>query len=238
MTVQAQLKPVKRKKLYQDIVEQLEEMMLRGQLSPGDTLPSERDLMDQFAVGRTSVREALFSLQKMGLITVRNGEKAYVTKPSAEHLVSELSGAAKHMLASNDGVREFQGARIIMEMALARNAARIATAQDIGQLRNALEKNRLAINDIVEFAATDVDFHFVIAKINGNSIFQALHGATSEWLSEQRLTSLRSEGATQSAFDAHLAIFNAIEARDADAAEAAMKDHLTRVTGFYWTAKG
>jgi DNA-binding FadR family transcriptional regulator len=237
MTVQAQLKPIKRKKLYEEIVEQLEQMMVRGQLAPGDNLPSERELMDQFAVGRTSVREALFALQKMGLITVRNGEKAFVTKPSANHLISELSGAARHMLSTEEGVREFQEARVLMETALTRNAARQATANDIDRLSSALAKNKLALDDIVEFAATDVVFHYEIAKINGNTIFEALHSAASGWLSEQRLISLRAPGATKSAFQAHKSIFEAIVARDPDAAEVAMAEHLANVTRFYWKAK-
>ena len=72
------LSPVRRRKLYEEIVDRLEALMLDGTLAPGDQLPSERELMVTFQVGRTAVREALFALSRMGLISLQNGAKLYV----------------------------------------------------------------------------------------------------------------------------------------------------------------
>jgi DNA-binding FadR family transcriptional regulator len=226
--------PVKRKKIYEEIVERLEAMMLDGTLSPGDILPAERDLMDSFQVGRSSIREALFALQRMGLVSLRNGERAYVTTPSADVVVNELGGAVKHLLARPEGARELQAARTMHEISLARHAARHATDDDLRELKTALDNNRAAMGDLATFTRTDVAFHLVLARIPKNSIFTSLHAALASWLSEQRTTSLRNEGAEQAAFEAHEAIYRAIAARDPDAAERAMQGHLEEVGSYYW----
>ena len=226
--------PVRRQKLYEPIVEQLEAMITSGRLSPGDELPSERDLMEQFGVGRPSVREALFALQRRGLIRIRNGERPQVTRPSASALIEEFSGAARHMLAGSEGARDFQGARVIIEASLARHAARNATPEDVALLEGALRRNEEAVGHYRVFSETDVAFHRAITSIARNTIFDALQDATSVWLAEQRLISTRDPTAEHAAVCAHRRIFAAIEARDADAAEEAMQRHLEEVATYYW----
>ncbi len=209
--------------------------MLDGVLPPGELLPSERDLMDTFQVGRSSIREALFALQRMGLVSLRNGERAYVTRPSAKALVSELAGAVRHLIAQPEGARELQEARALHEISLARFAAEHASDADIERLRIALEENRAALGNINEFTRTDVQFHLVLAEIPNNSIFVSLHLALADWLAEQRLTSLRVEHAEAAAFAAHEAIYTAVAGHDPDAAERAMREHLDAVGKYYWT---
>jgi DNA-binding FadR family transcriptional regulator len=230
--------PVKRRKLYEPIVEQLEAMMTSGLLSPGDELPSERDLMEQFGVGRPSVREALFALQRRGLIRIRNGERPEVTRPTARALIEELSGAARHMLAGSDGSKDFQGARVIIEASLARHAARHATIDDVARLAEALRRNEAAVGSYRAFSETDVAFHRAITRIARNPIFDALQEATSVWLAEQRLISTRDPAAEAAAVRAHRRIFAAIKAGNADAAEEAMHHHLEEVSTFYWQQVG
>lgn len=236
VTLDAQ--PVRRRKLYQDIVERMEQLMLSGRLQPGDLLPSERELMQTFEVGRTSVREALFALQRMGLIEIRNGERPCVTRPSAIGMVRELSGAARHMLSSPDGAREFQQARGIIEVALARYAAEHATEADIAALRQALALNGAAIDDMDAFTRTDVAFHLRIAEVTRNSIFSALNTAVNDWLAEQRTVGLGHPDAARAAFKAHGAICEAIAAHRPDEAERAMRAHLAEVEAYYWAGRG
>jgi GntR family transcriptional regulator, sialic acid-inducible nan operon repressor len=232
------VQPVRRRKLYEEIVEKIQELMLDGRLAPGDQLPSERDLMTRFQVGRTAVREALFALNRMGLVSLQNGERALVTRPTPKILLSELSGAVRHMLAAPDGVRHFQNARALFETALARDAALNATEEDIGRLEAALLRNREALGNADAFIASDVAFHYVLAEMPRNPIFTALHAAIAEWLQEQRATSVHEHGSPDAAYRAHERIFRAIKARDADAAERAMRDHLEEVGRFYWQARG
>ncbi len=238
MTTSFDVQPVRRRKLYEEIVERIEQLMLEGHLAPGDQLPSERDLMTRFRVGRTAVREALFALNRMGLISLQNGERALVTRPTPKILLGELSGAVRHMLAAPDGIRHFQNARALFETALARDAAANATEDDLGRLEAALERNREALGNADAFIASDVAFHYVLAEMPRNPIFTALHAAIAEWLQEQRATSVHEHGSPDAAFRAHRRIFLAIQARDVDEAERAMRDHLAEVSRFYWQARG
>lgn len=228
--------PIRPRKLYEQVLARIEAAIYDGRYAPGDQLPSERELMEAYGVGRPSVREALFALQRMGLVAVNSGERARVRQPTPESLVSELSGPARHFLAQQDGVRHFQQARVFLEVALARHAAEHAAARDIEGLAGALEANRRAIGN-ESFQRTDVAFHYVLAQMPRNPIFTALHGAMAEWLLEQRTVSLRARGAARAAYRAHARIYETIAAKDSEAAEAAMRDHLAETEAFYWRVR-
>jgi GntR family transcriptional repressor for pyruvate dehydrogenase complex len=227
---------IRRRRLYEEVASRIEAMIHDGSLKPGDQLPSERELMRRYGVGRPAVREALFALQKMGLVAVSAGDRARVTRPTPEVVVESLSGAARHMLAAPHGVRSFQDARVFFEVGLARHAATHASNGDIAEIRRALEANRLTIGDIPRFEKTDVEFHYVLAVIPRNPIFPAIHAAIAEWLVEQRHITLRRPGQNEIAYQAHAAIARAIEARDPDRAERLMRAHLEQVASVYWDA--
>lgn len=230
--------PLKRRRLYEDVIEHLEAAINSGEFKAGDQLPSERDLMAHFGVGRPSIREALFALRRMGLISMKAGERARVATPTPAALVKELSGLARHLLAAPDGVRSFQQARTFFETALAEHAARNASDEDIEALKAALQANKSALQDSEDFQRTDVEFHFLIAQIAKNPVITALHAGLVEWLAEQRRTSGRSKGAKKATIAAHTKIFKAIADRNSFAAGEAMREHLGEVESFYWAATG
>jgi len=124
------MKLVARKK-YQEIAEHLELLVLSGKLKPGDRLPAERQIMEEFDAGRSSVREALFALQRQGLLTSRPGAVPRVSVPTADGIFAELSGSVRHYLNRPEGLREMQDARTLLEIGLARRAAIMATEADI-----------------------------------------------------------------------------------------------------------
>lgn len=225
---------IPRRRLYQEVAARIEALIQKGTYKPGDQLPSERDLMKQFGVGRPAVREALFSLQKMGLVVVSQGDRARVTKPSSEVLLGSLSGAVRQLLSAPDGVRQLQDARLFFEAGLARHAALHATAGDIAALDAALESNRQALGDMAQFERTDVEFHHAIARIARNPIFEAMHQALIGWLTEQRHITLGAPRQQDFAFRAHQQITAAIAAKNADRAERMMRDHLQHVARIYW----
>lgn len=229
--------PIRRSRVYQEIARRLEEQILDGRLKPGDSLPSERELMARHGVGRPAVREALMSLQKAGLLTIQNGERARVVPPSAISLVGELSTAARYLLHQQDGIRQFQEARLFFEVGLVRHAASYATEQDLARLVDALAANEASVGDMKLFAQTDVAFHFVLAEIPRNPIFVAMHIALAEWLTEQRSSTLSRRGAAKGALASHRAIYEAIARRSPDDAEAAMRDHLREVEALYWKGR-
>jgi len=223
---------VRQRKLYEEVAARLERMIAEGHYAAGDALPSQRTLMETFGVGRPAIREALFHLQKMGLIDIRSGTRAIVTLPTPAFVVDALAVTARHMLAAPGGVQNFQSLRVFFEVGLARHAAEHATADDLARFRAALDENRASLGDLKRFERTDVDFHFVLAVIPRNPMFTAIHAALAEWLLEQRQTTL-APGEDKVAYEAHRAIFEAVKSRDADRAEAAMRAHLDYVTRRY-----
>jgi len=229
--------PVRKRKLYEEIVERLQASMLDGRLALGEQLPSERELMTTFQVGRTAIREALFALNRMGLVSLQNGERAIVTRPSASALLDELSPSILHMLQASDGVRHFQDARMLFEVALARHAAQHATEEDIAELAAALKANKEAMDNLDEFVETDVEFHFVLARIARNPIFTSLHSAIAAWLKEQRAISVHQPTSPERAYRAHARIYRAVADQDVDGAERAIRKHLEEVGRFYWKAR-
>ena len=229
---------IRRRRLYEDVAERVEQRIRDDEFAAGARLPSEREMMREFGVGRPAVREALFHLSKMGLIELKSGERARVAVPTPMAVVEQLSGPARYFLSNPDGVRHFQEVRIFLEAGLARYAAEHASATDLGALADALEQNRLSIGDRRKFADTDVAFHFAIAVIPRNPIFTALHAAIFEWLKDQRTTTLGEPGQIRVAYAAHAAICEAVVARDPVRAERAMRAHLEQVSGLYARVSG
>src|SRR5215467_15726545 len=169
--------PIRRRKLSEEAALRLEAMIRDGTFPPGTMLPPERELMKIFGVGRASIREALFALNRMGLVLLRNGERPMVTTPTPATLITELSGAARHFLSQPNGTGWFQEARALFETGIAAMAAQRATDEDVGRLRGALDANTAARGDIGRFERTDVAFHYALATITGNPIFTAVHDA-------------------------------------------------------------
>jgi GntR family transcriptional repressor for pyruvate dehydrogenase complex len=228
------IRKIRRRKLYEDVAHELEAMIRSGRYTPGSQLPSERKITEQFGVGRSAVREALFALHKMGLVQVSSGERARVIEPTAAVLVRELSGAVRAFLSRPDGVLHFQDARALFEIGITRKAALVATDQDLDRLAAALAANRAAITNLPAFKRTDVEFHTALAAVTRNPIFAALNEALSEWLAEQRSTTASAGASPEEVYQAHARIFEAVAARDPIAAQAAMAEHLDYVAAYYW----
>jgi DNA-binding FadR family transcriptional regulator len=228
---------VERRTLSEQVAEQLEAEILEGRLSENDQLPSERELMEQFGVGRPAVREALFYLQRLGLIAINSGTRARVIRPTAEAVMARLSGVTRQLLSKPNGQQYFQEARAMFEISLARYAAHHATESDLIRLREALQENRDAIGDEARFKRSDNDFHGVLASIGCNPIFDGIHVALSEWLDDRRAQVLQQQDEDKAALAAHIELVKAIESRDPDASEAAMRRHLDRHYGTYMQLK-
>ena len=229
---------IERKKLFEHVAAHLEAQILAGKLRPGDQLPPERDLQSTFGVGRPAIREALIALQKAGLVELTNGARARVLMPTASRIFTGVAPAVRQMLSNEEGYRHFQGARLFFEVGLAREAARHASDDDLKALSDALLTNRQAIGNREAFTGTDIAFHFELAKIARNPVFIALHDQISDWLTEQRTVTLAASGQEQRAYEAHKAIYEAIRRRDADAAEAAMREHLEQLASTFWDQRG
>ena len=226
--------PIRRRKLSHEVLDRLLGRLRSGEFPVGSTLPSERELMEHFAVGRPAVREALQALERMGFIAIVHGEGARVQALSAEGVIGQISDAAIHMLSmSGDLLESLKDARMFFETGMVRIAAEHRTAEDLEHLAEALEANRQSIDDQSAFHATDMAFHRAIADASGNPIYSAVSRATLDWLSKFQADLVRNPGAEKSIFAEHRKIFEQIEAQDPDAAAEAMIIHLTRANQNY-----
>jgi GntR family transcriptional repressor for pyruvate dehydrogenase complex len=223
-----------RRKLFEQVATYLERDILAGALKPGDRLPPERDLQQRFGVGRPAIREALIILQRSGLVELRNGAGARVAIPSASSIVAGMVPAVQQMLSGRVGQRQLQDVRLFMEVGLVRHAAVNASAEELETLGRALEANCAAIGNVEAFIRTDVGFHYCLARMMRNPAFTALHDAMSTWLEFQRRVALQEPDEDRRGYEAHARVFAAVVARDADAAEAAMRAHLAAGWVAFW----
>ena len=136
---------VERKKLSETVAEELELMIRQGEISEGDALPAERELMTVFGVGRPSIRDALSALARKGLVKISSGERTRVTRPSPDIIISELSGMSKDFLTQPKGLQYFDQLRKFFESSLVRHAAEFATEQQLQELQKALELNEKSV---------------------------------------------------------------------------------------------
>lgn len=215
-----------RKKLSDEVRLRLEEMIREEVYPLGTMLPSERDLMEMFGVGRPSIREALYALERMGLVKINTGERAKVTRPTPDHFLSSLAGAARMLLGRPEGVANFEQARLFLEEGCARHLAAHATAEQIETIEAALARNEAAIGKARAFAMTDVAFHRTLTEMVSNPIFIAVHDAFVDWLISQRPLPDRPEISNRESFEGHVAIVEAIRARDPERAGRVMREHL------------
>ncbi len=134
--------PIPRRKLSDEVFDRLERMISSGELTPGDDMPSERELMDRFKVGRPAIREAMQALERMGLVAISHGERAKVLELTAKSLFRQMDLTAKIMLAkSADTLEHLKSARIFFERGMAREAAQKASAEDIAALHAILDRS-------------------------------------------------------------------------------------------------
>jgi DNA-binding FadR family transcriptional regulator len=89
--------PIQRRKLYQEVLDRLMQRIERAELKPGDQLPSERELMETYGVGRVAVREALQDLARSGIVEISHGERARVATPTASLLIDQIAEGARHL---------------------------------------------------------------------------------------------------------------------------------------------
>jgi DNA-binding FadR family transcriptional regulator len=226
--------PIQRRKLYHEIVDRLLTRIRAGEFPPGGQLPSERQLMESYAVGRPAVREALLTLQRMGLITITHGDRARLVEISADTAIRQVSEVARLLLETSPGSLEhLKQARLFFEVGMVRMAAEKATARDIERLRLALDEHRAALEDGTQFLAKDMAFHRAIAAVSGNPIFEAVSRAMLEWLERFYVDLVRAPGREPVGLAEHMRIFNAVAKHDADAAARAMTAHLTRANKLY-----
>lgn len=226
--------PISRTKLSDQVQSRLLSVIQTQGLRPGDALPSERELMESYAVGRPAIREAMQNLQRMGLVDIRHGERPRVAAPSFDRMVGQMSETMRHLLVhSSTTMAHLKEARATFEMEMSRIAARKHTASDIVNLRAILAEQERARLVSSEFLEADGRFHHRIAAISGNPIFASVSLALFQWLAEFHVDLVRSPGLEQLTLAEHRQIVDAIEKSDPDDAAKKTGDHLNRANSLY-----
>lgn len=218
-----------RRKLSHEVFDRLKALITSGELGPGDAMPSERDLMERFGVGRPAIREGMQALANLGLITINHGERARVQQLSARSLFQQVDLTAKILLsASPDSLEHLKQSRRFFERGMAREAAQRATPEDIAGLRATLDQQAKVVREPKQFIALDMRFHTQIAAISGNPIFEAVSEAMLSWLRQYYTEMLTWSGRENVTLVEHEQIIDQIARHDADGAEAIMVKHLDR----------
>jgi DNA-binding FadR family transcriptional regulator len=218
------LTAVEPKRLYRQIADQIAQLIASGEFPSGSRLPAERELAVSLGVSRTSVREAIISLEMSGLVEVRVGTGIYVTAPG--------SAGGRNGADGGPGPFELLDARRLIEGEIAALAARQGKPDDFEAIRRCVEQMEQQVDDFAAREAVDREFHLRIAKATGNSslqlVVEGLWDQRAELWGRLQQHFHTHELALQTIRD-HAAIAKAIAARDADGARVAMHRHISRV---------
>jgi GntR family transcriptional repressor for pyruvate dehydrogenase complex len=213
------------KRIYEEVVEMIVQRIRSGALTVGQKLPPERILAEEMGVSRTSLREALRSLESMGYIYSVTGGGNYVNSVSIENVLSPLSAmvAQDHKLAA-----DIIDVRLHLEVHMASLAAQNASKQQIAQMYSAILDMQSEIEQGNNGIRGDNQFHLEIARASQNRAFAIITELVGELMAESRKATLDIPGQPAKSIEDHLAIFEAIRDGDADKAAAAMKAHLAK----------
>ena len=220
------LEPVKRSRIYEHIIDQIQALIREGRWAPGDQIPPERELAERFRVSRTSVREALRALEMQGIIESRQGGGTFVRSADIEALVPPLAAA---ILRGQRELTEVLEVRELIEPGIARLAAGRATPDHIAELEQVLERQRDCIAQGKPFVDEDTAFHYTLARAADNRILLQLHNVILDVLRESRQSYLHVPNRAEMSLRGHEAILAAVIARDGEAAHSASLAHITEV---------
>ncbi|MCX5779394.1 MAG: FadR/GntR family transcriptional regulator [Firmicutes bacterium] len=219
--------PIKTKKIYEEIVEQIKQLLTRGDLRPGDRLPAERDLAESLGVSRASVREALTALETMGILDIRPGEGTFIRHTSNAETFESLT-----LLLTMERTPEahLMEVRRILETEAAALAAQRATSEDLEKIAASLMvmKNADSIQTAVE---ADVRFHYAIAEATKNTVLLRIMNTVADLMHQtfrQEREKLYAELGPR-VLSEHEAIIAAIQSRNPEEAWAKMLEHIDRI---------
>lgn len=225
---------IHRRKLSDEILDRLLQLIEQGEVEPGGYLPSERELMTRFGVGRPAIREALQALASMGIIQIQHGERSRRVSLGPQTVLEQIDRSVRHLLQTSPELRgHLREARVSFEAGMVRLAARNAKTTDVEALRAALKCQRSVRDDAAQFIAADIAFHNAIAGVSGNPIYIAVSQALLQWVFELYPRLLRVPGVEDLTLQEHETVLNAIEAHDEDRAARALAAHLLRSNPLY-----
>jgi GntR family transcriptional repressor for pyruvate dehydrogenase complex len=217
-------------RLYEQIVKQITNFIAEGTLNPGDQLPSERELAQQFGVSRTAVREAVKALRERGLVAIHPGRGTYITDvfDTATDVVRD-SLAMMVRTSMKNGLDDLLQVRLLLEPGIAALAAQKITDKVIETLQQLINKMDAALQNQEAFVEADLEFHLTLARASQNSLIPILIDPVIGLLREQRMRIFEVRGGAERGQFHHRRIFDAVRQKDSEAARLAMTAHLEQV---------
>lgn len=226
--------PIIRQKLSDQVFDRLWQMIQSGELNPGDAMPSERALMERFAVGRPAVREALQMMANKGVISISHGERSKVNKLTAGIAFDQVDDIAKLLLSSDpSNLEHLKQLRKILEVSSAQIAARNCTPEKAAVLRGLIDDQRRKLGQDKAFIEADIAFHVAISEMTENPLIQAVTQAMLSWLFEYYTPLLHWSGRESTTLLEHERLVDCLEKQDEQGALKMMSDHLGRADPLY-----
>lgn len=198
-------------------------LIVSGELGPGDTLPPERELAAMLGISRPTLREAIRVLSALNVVEPRHGGGTYVTSLDPRQLAQPINFLLQ---VDRMAFRHLLEVRQVLEVGAARLAAPRITADQLAALRELTEQAGRVVGRPAQFLRFDFEIHTAIIEATANPIYISLYQSIADLSLESRKRTARSPATRRAAHAGHLTIIAALTSRDADAAAAAMHDHL------------
>lgn len=225
--------PIKSMKVYEQIVNQIKDMITKGILKKGDKLPSERELVDELGVSRASIREALKTLQMMGLVECRQGEGNYITKDNEISFLQPLTSMVILQQSNQEEILEF---RKIIEVENAFLATKRMDESEIQELKDIILDMEKVTDENLD-AMLDKQFHYKIAQGSKNylvtNVLNSISMLMDMSIKEIREEILKEKENKLKLLNQHKEILKALEQKDPEGASKAMKKHFDFITDYY-----
>lgn len=210
------------------VVHDLVSVIVNGDITPGETLPPEERLAQQFGVSRTVLRESVKRVEEKGLVDVSPGRGTTVLPASSWNV---LDPVVLSVMVENDDslgvLDELAVVRASLEAAMSGETAGRHTDEDLARVAAALRHMEETIDDVDAYAQADVDFHFLLMELSGNQLARNITQILFQRArSSERFVQNQTEEAFRLSLDEHRRVYQAIADRDADAASAAMRNHI------------
>jgi len=215
-----------KERLYQDIVEQIQRRIIQGDLKPGDRLPAERELAEDFEVSRTAVREAIKSLAEKDLIEIQVGRGTFVKVPSPDRAAETINVLLQ---VARGSTQDLQVARQILEVPIARLAASNREKEHLDRLSSLIDTMESEIESPKTFVKADTDFHGELARATSNPVLHVLIHPIISLLRDEQTFAVDYQTAFETALTSHREIYEHVESQNPEKASESMRSHLKQV---------
>lgn len=218
--------PVKSARVYEEIVRQIKTLIIENKIKPGERLLSERELAEKFRVSRTSVRDALRTLESLNIIEIKQGGGAFVRDISIKTLIDPL---VNFILSKREAIAELFEARRVIEPGIAYLAAQRASEEEIKEMDKILLEQENQVRAGRTGVEMDNAFHDAIAAASHNKAIMRIVHLLMDLLTESREETLQIHGRAELSAKAHRKIFKALENKNPEEARNAMERHILEI---------